>query len=102
MTSKITPAMKINSESYLRSILADNDTVYCVIHHLTDTTKFCSFFIVSQGRILDISKSIATYQGIRTDKRGHVCVRACGVSPADQTVSGLSRSLGKPLSAAKP
>jgi|SRR5882724_710715 len=99
--NQITPAMKTNSESYLRSILADDDTIYCVVHHFTDMTKFCSFFIVFQGRILDISKSIATYAGIRTDKRGHVCVRACGMSPADHVTCGLARSLGKPLQSAK-
>jgi hypothetical protein len=101
MKEKDSELGKQTRNAYIDAMIGCDAVVYGSVHRLTDTTKWCSFYVVSQGRIIDLTVSIARAIGRGTDKRGHMAVKACGVCPIVQTVDNLSRLLSRSLTPSK-
>jgi hypothetical protein len=89
------------SQALLDAAIPDGTIVYGAIHRQTDMTKWCSFYVVFQGGILDATVSIARIIGRKVNAQGHMAVKACGISPIDQTVDNLARTMGRNLTASK-
>lgn len=79
----------------LCALVRPGDRVYTVLRSVSRSgmRRTLSVLIVTEGRISDITYSVAIVAGYRRDKRGHIIVGGCGFDAGYDVVYSLGRAL---------